>query len=193
MPSNILECPVQPCPISDIDGVVADKASVIPVGAFVSSPGGSCVYEIVSKPIERKYLDFRGLFEKPLPTKRITEELDSMENLNDVFVIRSFFSAYRVGNSYRMPSIGRMFWVWLAVMLGRSAPHWYLNTNFPLCPYWKMLHSDESDPQHKGRNYFRSYWAKVWFEGDTGWISSKPKLITIRWQPSLIDFSKIAA
>ncbi len=194
MPFNILECPVKPCPcpVSELSEGVIEKASIIPVGSFIGSPGGLYVYEIISEPILRKYLDFKGLFEKPVSTKRVTKEMDSMENLNEVFVIRSFFSAYRVGTTYKMPSIGRMFWIWLAVMLGKNAPHWYLNTNSPLCPYWKMFHADESDLMHGGKNYFRSYWVKIWFEGDTGWISSKPKIITIRWKPALIDFSKTA-
>jgi hypothetical protein len=94
--------------------------------------------------------------------------------------------------SYKAPSIGRMFWVWFAALMGKNAPHWYLNVNCPLSPFWLMYHADESSPQHQGSNYYRSYQVKVWFVRGNEWVSSKPKITTIRWEPTFVD-SLIAA
>lgn len=188
MPSAILECPIDRCPVEPCTLALTEvKAPIIPIGAFINSPGGSYLYEVMSAPIERKYLDFKGLFDKPVPTKRLTEELDG-EELELSATIRSFFSAYRVGNAYKMPSVGRLFWVWLAVMLGKNAPHWYLNVNSALSPYWLMLHSDESSPQHKGRNFYRSYKVRVWFQGANGWTHGDTKVTTIRWDATVVNF-----
>jgi hypothetical protein len=195
MPSAILECPIDRCPVEPcaITPTPQAKAPIIPVGSFINSPGGSYIYEVMSEPIERKYLDFKGLFDKPLQTKCLTEEIDSIEDLQLGFVIRSFFSAYRVGNVYKAPSVGRLFWVWLAAMLGKDAPHWYLSVSSPLSPYWLMLHSDESSPEHHGKNYYRSYKVRIWFEGANGWKHGITKTATIRWVPVIINFDAVAA
>lgn len=183
MPSNILECPIAQCPIKH----QANKAEIIPIGSFVNSPGGACVFEIVSTPIERKYLDFKGLFEKPFHASKIKEELAEYDNLTANCIL-SFLSQYRVSMSYKVPSIGRMFWVWLAVLLGKDAPHWYLSFQSPLSPYWLMYHADESAPEHQGKNYYRSYKVKVWWINTKGkWQASNPTVTTIRWEPTFVD------
>lgn len=182
MPSNILECPIAQCPIKH----KANKAEIIPVGSFINSPGGAYIYEVLSAPIERKYLDFKGLFDKPFHVNKLAVELDSFES-PEANLIRSFLSQYRVSMSYKAPSFGRMFWIWLAALLGKDAPNWYLDIKSPLSPFWLMYHADESAPEHQGKNYHRSYKVKVWFVNSNGeWVAGKPKVTTIRWVPTFV-------
>lgn len=172
------------------------KAPILPTGSFIESLGKTYLIEILSEPIQRQYLDFKGLFDKPVSSKKLTFEFDEIADKysdGDAYAIRSFCNQYRSGKSYQTPSIGRMFWVWLAALWAKNTPHWYLKTDAPLCPFWQMMHADESSQKHKGQNYFRSYWVKHhWVASNGQWEASGPLVSTIRWDAQPMQtFNKV--
>lgn len=173
-------CPIAPCPLSPTEALVD---AIIPIGACIESPGKSYIYQIISAPIKRTYLDFKGLFEEPIHKDKVLDDVSDR-------TILSFLSQYLRGRHFILPSIGRMFWVFLGLLLLESGkiPHWFLNSTIPLSPFRLMPHLDESSPKHKGRTHYHTYKVNVFYKplGATYWHKGNPTVITVRWNAVFI-------
>lgn len=170
-------CPIAPCPIPHTEDLVD---AIIPIGTCIESPGKSYIYEVISPPVKRKFLDFKGLFEKPIAVEKV------LGDVSDATII-SFLAQYRKGHHFILPSIGRMFWIFFAALMGREAPYWYFNLNAPLSPFRVLPHLDESDPKHKGRTHFHTYKVNVFYKTlDDNWKKGEPTLLTVRWEPTFV-------
>ena len=176
----IAPCPIAPCPITLVEVPVDD---VLSIGSFIESPGKSYVYQVLSAPLKRTYLDFKGLFDKPLRSSEILSNVSAD--------IVTFFTQYQRGAHITLPSAGRMFWVFLATLLTKNGvtPHWLLNHRMPLSPFRLLPHLSESNPNKKGATSYYTYKVSVFFKNFDGvWIRGKvPTLLTVRWSPIILE------
>ena len=176
----IAPCPIAPRPITLPEAPVDD---VLPIGSFIESPGKSYVYQVLSAHKQRTYLDFKGLFDKPLKSSEVLSNVSAD--------IVTFFTQYQRGAHIILPSAGRMFWVFLAALLTKSGvtPHWLLNHRMPLSPFRLLPHLSESNPNKKGATGYRTYKVSVCFKNFDGvWIRGKvPTLLTVRWSPIILE------
>jgi hypothetical protein len=162
---------------------------ILPVGTFLESPGKSFVYQVLSPPMKRTYLDFKGLFEKPLRASGVLRNVSTE--------ILPFYTQYQRGTHIILPSIGRMFWIFLAALLVKSVtiPHWLLNPRFPLSPFRLLPHLSESNPNKKGATGYHTYSVNVFFKNFDGeWLKGRtPALLTVRWSPNVLeDFNHVS-
>lgn len=178
-------CPIAPCPINPchFPKNEVQEDDVLPVGTFIESPGKSYVYQVLSPPLKRTYLDFKGLFDRPLKSS------DVLSNVSADIV--TFYTQYQRGAYIILPSVGRMFWVFLATLLTKNGvtPHWLLNPRMPLSPFRLLPHLAESNPNKKGVTGYRTYKVNVFFKNfDEEWIKGKtPTLLTVRWSPIILE------
>lgn len=179
-PCPIAPCPIAPCPIVPNEGLDGD---VLPIGSFLESPGKSYVYQVVSAPLKRTYLDFKGLFDRPLKSSDVLNNA-SADDL-------TFYTQYQRGAHIILPSVGRMMWVFLATLLTKNSvtPHWILNPKMPLSPFRLLPHLSESNPNKKGATGYHTYKVSVFFKNFDGvWIRGKaPTLLTVRWSPIILE------
>ncbi|MCD8487965.1 MAG: hypothetical protein LRZ84_14815 [Desertifilum sp.] len=117
-----IECPVIECPCP-IKYQAEPEELIIPVGGVISSPGGSYFYEILSAPVKRYYLDFKGLFRRisVIQAKHVSRELGEAAGDNRwESVLWSIFNQHSTGNSgshISYPTPERLFWIGLWFLL----------------------------------------------------------------------------
>lgn len=181
----IATCPIAPCPINPchLSPGEAQEDDVLPIGTFIESPGKCYVYQVLSIPLKRTYLDFKGLFDRPLKSS------DVLSNVSADIV--TFYTQYQRGAHIILPSMGRMFWVFLATLLTKNSvtPHWLLNPKMPLSPFRLLPHLAESNPNKKGATGYRTYKVNVFFKNfDEKWVKGEiPTLLTVRWSPIILE------
>ncbi len=181
----IAPCPIAPCPINPCHLSLneAQEDDVLPIGSFIESPGKCYVYQVLSSPLKRTYLDFKGLFDRPLKSS------DVLSNVSADMV--TFYTQYQRGIHITLPSMGRMFWVFLATLLTKNGmtPHWLLNPRMPLSPFRLLPHLAESNPNKKGVTGYHTYRVNVFFKNFDGeWIKGEiPTLLTVRWSPIILE------
>jgi hypothetical protein len=181
----IAPCPIAPCPITacQLSLKEVQEDDVLPIGTFLESPGKSYVYQVLSAPLKRTYLDFKGLFDRPMKASEILGIVSAD--------IVTFYTQYQRGQHIILPSVGRMFWVFLATLLTKNGmtPHWLLNHKMPLSPFRLLPHLTESNPNKKGVTGYHTYRVNVFYRNFDGvWIKGKnPTVLTLRWTPIIIE------
>lgn len=180
-----------PCPISC--PVLSKKSTSFSIdyrkGEFVSSPLGTYYDEILSESIERKYLDFKGLWEECF-LKDLQNEIENYD-WELARLIESWLFEFRSGSKIKVPSAARISYTWLLMAYLQAGVKISLifDQSFQFCPSWEMPHLSENIFSRAGAIQSQvkptSYLVRTWWKNADGrWSSGKIYEKTFRFHSS---------